>query len=270
MQARYQNSSRGQFISEDPIFLGNPSQQNLTDPQSLNSYSYADDNPVVKKDPNGQCPTCLVVGGAVVLGAVGGVAQQGLSDVVSDYGTYGLNVQDYQFSPAKDYAHSAFSGAALGLAISTGGAFGLGAVSLGVIAGGGTAVSDAVKDQYVDQVPLDPSSIGFDSVTAGLTAGLIEATPKIPGAKPKTLVTSLLTGSHATNNLLRTTVGTVSGGFSSGLYSSYTNFSRSSGNGLGTSNSASGGGNSPSLTGLYQSLIGVLTSLVSALSAGKH
>jgi hypothetical protein len=37
MQARYQNSSRGQFISEDPIFLGDPRQQVLTDPQSLNT-----------------------------------------------------------------------------------------------------------------------------------------------------------------------------------------------------------------------------------------
>jgi RHS repeat-associated protein len=53
MQARYQNSARGQFISEDPVFLGDPSQQNLKDPQSLNSYSYASDNPIVKTDPAG-------------------------------------------------------------------------------------------------------------------------------------------------------------------------------------------------------------------------
>src|SRR5262245_27302283 len=38
--ARYQSPTRGQFISEDPVFLANPSQQNLRDPQSLNSYSY--------------------------------------------------------------------------------------------------------------------------------------------------------------------------------------------------------------------------------------
>jgi RHS repeat-associated protein len=53
MQARYQNSSRGQFVSEDPVFLGDPSQQNLKDPQSLNSYSYANDNPITKSDPTG-------------------------------------------------------------------------------------------------------------------------------------------------------------------------------------------------------------------------
>jgi RHS repeat-associated protein len=53
MQARYQNPTRGQFISEDPVFLGDPSQQNLKDPQSLNSYSYANDNPIAKSDPTG-------------------------------------------------------------------------------------------------------------------------------------------------------------------------------------------------------------------------
>jgi len=53
VQARYQNSSRGQFISEDPIFLGDPRQQTLTDPQSFNAYGYANDNPISKSDPSG-------------------------------------------------------------------------------------------------------------------------------------------------------------------------------------------------------------------------
>jgi hypothetical protein len=46
MQARSDNPCRGQFLSEDPVFLGDQKQQVLTDPQSLNSYSYANDNPV--------------------------------------------------------------------------------------------------------------------------------------------------------------------------------------------------------------------------------
>jgi hypothetical protein len=40
-------------LSEDPIFLGDPKQQNLRDPQSLNSYSYANDNPITRSDPTG-------------------------------------------------------------------------------------------------------------------------------------------------------------------------------------------------------------------------
>jgi RHS repeat-associated protein len=51
LQARYYDSGRGQFLSEDPVFLGK--KQNLTNPQSLNSYSYANDNPITISDPNG-------------------------------------------------------------------------------------------------------------------------------------------------------------------------------------------------------------------------
>ena len=52
LNARYYDSSRGQFVSQDPIFL--TSSQNLTDPQSLNSYSYSEGNPIAKEDPNGK------------------------------------------------------------------------------------------------------------------------------------------------------------------------------------------------------------------------
>jgi RHS repeat-associated protein len=52
-QARYYDSSRGQFISEDPVFWGNPKSQNLTDPQSFNSYAFANGNPIARSDPTG-------------------------------------------------------------------------------------------------------------------------------------------------------------------------------------------------------------------------
>jgi RHS repeat-associated protein len=53
LNARYYDGSRGQFLSQDPVFLGNPKDQHLENPQSLNSYSYANDNPITNKDPNG-------------------------------------------------------------------------------------------------------------------------------------------------------------------------------------------------------------------------
>lgn len=52
LQARYYDGSRGQFISQDPLFWSQ--NQNLSDPQSLNSYSYAIGNPITKSDPTGQ------------------------------------------------------------------------------------------------------------------------------------------------------------------------------------------------------------------------
>ena len=66
LNARYYEGTRGQFLSEDPAFLaiGNPQKikqmtgqdirQYLADPQQLNSYSYAQDNPIRYKDPKGE------------------------------------------------------------------------------------------------------------------------------------------------------------------------------------------------------------------------
>lgn len=65
LNARYYDGSRGQFLSEDPTFLviGDPQKLKnftgtdqltaLSDPQTLNSYSYGRDNPITKSDPTG-------------------------------------------------------------------------------------------------------------------------------------------------------------------------------------------------------------------------
>jgi RHS repeat-associated protein len=50
LNARYYDGSRGQFLSEDPVFW---SAQNIANPQSLNTYSYALDNPINGSDPSG-------------------------------------------------------------------------------------------------------------------------------------------------------------------------------------------------------------------------
>jgi hypothetical protein len=65
MQARYDNSNRGQFISDDPSFLavgdqgqlkqvtGQDQTTFLADPQQMNSYGYGRDNPITRSDPSG-------------------------------------------------------------------------------------------------------------------------------------------------------------------------------------------------------------------------
>jgi hypothetical protein len=86
LQARYYDGSRGQFLSEDPSFLavgtsklteimtradGKKQDDSkalklfLSDPQMMNSYSYARNNPLVNKDPTGEW-------GVFVTGTVGG------------------------------------------------------------------------------------------------------------------------------------------------------------------------------------------------------
>ena len=79
LNARYYQGSRGQFMSQDPVFLalGDPQRSNiisqqqlaelLADPQVLNAYSYARGNPILNKDPSGNCHWCLY-------GLIGGTA----------------------------------------------------------------------------------------------------------------------------------------------------------------------------------------------------
>jgi RHS repeat-associated protein len=52
LNARYYDSNKGQFVSEDPQFW-NFDQAWLLDPQNQNSYSYANNNPIIHSDPSG-------------------------------------------------------------------------------------------------------------------------------------------------------------------------------------------------------------------------
>ena len=58
LNARYYQGSRGQFLGIDPVFrnigIDDRTQSAMRDPQSLNSYSYAKNNPISLKDPNGE------------------------------------------------------------------------------------------------------------------------------------------------------------------------------------------------------------------------
>jgi RHS repeat-associated protein len=53
LEARYYSGEKGRVLSQDPVFNGLPKQHNLINPQSLNSYNYAEGNPIIKKDPTG-------------------------------------------------------------------------------------------------------------------------------------------------------------------------------------------------------------------------
>jgi RHS repeat-associated protein len=66
LNARYYRGAQGQFLSQDPVFLalGDPGRMKqmtqldlrdvLADPQAMNSYSYARNNPITLKDPEGE------------------------------------------------------------------------------------------------------------------------------------------------------------------------------------------------------------------------
>jgi RHS repeat-associated protein len=90
LNARYYDSSRGQFLTEDPSFLAlgdaiefkktaNREQQEfLADPQLANSYGYGRDNPVLHKDPDGK----------IVPFIIGALAAYGWAQTYVDYLNY--------------------------------------------------------------------------------------------------------------------------------------------------------------------------------------
>lgn len=70
LQARYYNSVRGVFLSQDSVFRALGTQEfksdalAIRDPQSLNSYAYARNSPYTLSDPSGQCfwDACIAEG----------------------------------------------------------------------------------------------------------------------------------------------------------------------------------------------------------------
>lgn len=73
LNARYYESARGQFLSQDPVFgeigLKKPDGVAiLKNPQAMNSYSYSQNNPIIFKDPSGRA--YWEVNGQVTAGAV--------------------------------------------------------------------------------------------------------------------------------------------------------------------------------------------------------
>lgn len=71
LNARYYDPGRGGFLSQDPVFweVGQTSDGRaaLSNPQVQNSYSYAEGNPITRKDPNGRSP----LGIGLIIGGVG-------------------------------------------------------------------------------------------------------------------------------------------------------------------------------------------------------
>lgn len=160
LNARYYEGSRGQFLSQDPVFweIGQTPDgiSVLSNPQLQNSYSYAGNNPITNKDPNGRHP-------GIIAGAIGG----------GIIGVGALAISD--FATGQSSGWNAYAGAAAGGAV--GGAFiGSGAGIVALVGGGlaGGATQGIVREglDVATGGSADYMSIAEDTAWGGATSAV--------------------------------------------------------------------------------------------------
>ncbi|TAL49066.1 RHS repeat-associated core domain-containing protein [Patescibacteria group bacterium] len=173
LNARYYDGRIGRFVSQDPSFLaigysqglkkltGQDQSFFLSNPQTLNSYAYADNNPIVNKDPNGLCPACILalIGGTVAFYSTW------YSDIRENQAASVVGWQ--QFAPRSsfsEYVTSVSFGAASAVQIGTK------AVTSGVIAAAGSVIQD-----YAGGRPIDPIKAVLTGVSAGIGGKLFKS-----------------------------------------------------------------------------------------------
>jgi hypothetical protein len=113
------------------VFLGQPNQQNLQDPQSLNPYSYSEDNPITKSDPSGKCGfgDCVLLGFLAESSApqIIGYALRaygGIQSLIDGYNLYQSNYGKYAAQFSQSDKHDSWSKLAMD-AITFGAGYGL-------------------------------------------------------------------------------------------------------------------------------------------------
>jgi RHS repeat-associated protein len=172
LNARYYDSVRGQFMSEEPIFLsiGDANQIKqlsqkdqptyLTDPQALNPYSYGGDNPISQTDANGK--QAVQFAGAVV-GDFVGVGTQLYRDISTD-----------QTSGVSTYLAAGLGGAANGAIITSGGYWygPLGGFVGGGVQSGASQLANIANGTSNTFSPSDLVFNGLSQAPYGLIPGL--------------------------------------------------------------------------------------------------
>lgn len=171
--SRYYDPFLGQFIQPDSIL------PNIYDPQQLNRYAYARNNPLKYTDPDGHSPT-IITGliGAAIGGAIGFFWN------VGSQLWHGTRFKDISWGSAgTSAAIGAVAGFVAGLTLGIGNAiaggagisFGaeLGIGSVSSVAGGraGKATSNLFEGKEITDDLLNPYDIALDAVIGGATAG---------------------------------------------------------------------------------------------------
>jgi len=207
MMARYYSPVRGQFMSEDPLFLelgGNTQKYGralgnlLANPQELNSYSYALDNPLRYRDPNGLCPICayfVTVGIGAGIGDVGGLTGQYILNVNADIANGRGFASVFPNSEPGEYS------AAFKHGVITGAAFAARPVVAALTAGGSSlAVDYLTPNRTVDPVQA------IKSGTTAFVSSAVFAPFKVPATASLGAQARHMGGQQTVNTALDVTV----------------------------------------------------------------
>ena len=194
LNARYYDGGRGQFLSQDPVFLGlgvdQRTQEALRDPQSLNSYSYGKNNPITNKDPNGEWVHIAIGAGAGMLGQYG-------YDVYSNIQNDGFSAGAFtsNLSSAKTYATRAVQGGAIAATGGLAAGAGVGLTGQVAIVGGTTGATGVIANTYLGQ-QSSLESFAIDTVIGAATFGAGSMVPKVPGRLPNFGTQAFMSGKH--------------------------------------------------------------------------
>jgi RHS repeat-associated protein len=166
MRYRWYSPETRRFISEDAHFGG------IVNLSSLNRYSYAGGNPVMRVDPHGEWWTLI----GAALGATYGVVAQAVSDAVSG-----------QKPDWRNYVSAAIGGAVYGAVLSS-------CPACGFTAGAASASAQYLTDALLKGKPIDPLELTAATLIGGATGKLFQAAGSrfsrrlVSDAKPASLL----------------------------------------------------------------------------------
>ena len=247
--ARYMDPSRGQFTSEEPIFLAlgdkdrvqqlaqRDQQAYLSDPQRLNTYSYAKDNPITSKDTSGLISESEIEAVYKLLYANSG-RETVNSGVEAFFGGQDQSPQQQSSAQAQfRYDAGTFS-------VTTAAIYGLNLSGTGAVIDIGNVVLG-----------------GIDKYCAGHLCKNLNESQNVTAAQ---ILANIPTGSKVDYTLSNNSLNGSAGG--GPVWGQKQSTSQSSGN-IKSRGGGSAGSSSSPLIGLYQSLVSVLSAYVRALSA---
>jgi RHS repeat-associated protein len=261
LQARYQDPQRGQFLSQDPVFWS--TSQKLDKPQTLNSYSYANGNPITNKDADGRDALGISVG----FGAEGGLGFfAGFQMSAGVTLVYNPDTGERWLVPTFSAGGTAGALGSYSSYASTNG-------ELPTVLGASGGVN--ISGSYSPNVK-NPRDMGPVSSSLNINAGVVTAS--VQGAKTNSPTYSFGAGPGLGGSMSYFPVQTWQAQTYSWMgqtQSSYNqsrpgqqNNSQPANNNTGSG--GGGGGSSGQLISLYQSLVSTLTAIVSALSSAPR